>query len=263
MYEQLHQLLQDRTGGIIFSCFGIWHFLYMLLIFGAIISVLCLARKMDQTGKHRVTEITISCAFVLYMLDFFLMPFAYGEIDVDKLPFHMCTSMCILSFWSRHNSFLGKFRTTFALLGLISNMIYVVYPAGVGWYEIHPLSYRVVQTLLFHGIMMAYGIFVLVLETKELPWKRCIRELTVTGLITVWAIFGNTLYSGTLGDYDHAFNWFFVRQDPFDMLPADIAVYVMPFVMIFVFFATALLIYGIWHLVRKTIGQKAMPSQIR
>lgn len=243
MYQLLNTLLSDRKGGVIFTCFGLWHLLYMAVIFGLIFLIVFLLRKQGESAKQRMIGITIGCAFGLYMLDFFLMPFAYGEIDLEKLPFHMCTAMCVLSFWSRHNPFLGKYKKQFALLGLVSNLIYVIYPAGVGWYQIHPLSYRVVQTLLFHGIMSAYGIFVLAFEVKDLKWPDSLRELPVILAMTAWALLGNTLYNG-IGEEGRFFNWFFVVRDPFYLLPAHIAPYIMPFVMILVIYAADLLVYG-------------------
>ena len=178
------------------------------------------------------------------------MPFAYGEIDLEKLPFHMCTAMSILCFLSRHSHFWGKWKTQFALLGLISNLIYVIYPAGVGWYQIHPLSYRVVQTLFFHGTMSAYGIFVLAFEDVDLKWRHCVKELRVIIAMTAWALLGNTLYNGTAGEYSHFFNWFFVVRDPFYLLPAEISPYIMPFVMIVVIFAADLMVYGAYFAIK-------------
>lgn len=251
MYPFLNQLLSDKKGDIAFSCFGLWHWMYLIVIFGAIFFVITHLKKRDANTKQRVINGTIHCAFGLYIADFFLMPFAYGEIDLEKLPFHICTAMCVLCFLSRHNSFLGRFKASFALLGLVSNLIYVIYPAGVGWYQIHPLSYRVVQTLLFHGLMSAYGLFVLVFDDVQLEWRHCRRELVILAFMTVWAMLGNTLYNGTYGDYDHFFNWFFVVRDPFYLLPAKIAPYIMPVVIILVMFTAVLLVYLIYFAVRK------------
>ena len=36
MYSSFHELLADRKSGAIFTCFGVWHLLYLLLIGGAI-----------------------------------------------------------------------------------------------------------------------------------------------------------------------------------------------------------------------------------
>ena len=251
MYAHLSNLLSDHKGGITFSCFGLWHWLYLLVIFGAILFVMFRWKDKDTYAKQRLINRTVRCVFGLYIADFFLMPFAYGEIDLEKLPFHACTAMCVLCFLSRHNRFLAKFKTSFALLGLVSNLIYVVYPAGVGWYQIHPLSYRVVQTLLFHGLMTAYGLFVLAFDDVSLEWKHCRRDLILLVFMTAWAILGNTLYNGTYGEYSHHFNWFFVTRDPFYLLPEAIAPYIMPFVMILVMFVAELLVYLVYFGFRK------------
>jgi hypothetical protein len=130
-------------------------------------------------------------------------------------------------------------------------LIYVIYPAGVGWYQIHPLSYRVIQTLLFHGAMTAYGILTLALGEDRLSWRSSLQELPVIIAVTAWAILGNTVYNGTAGEYDHMFNWFFVVRDPFYILPADIAPFAMPFVMILVIYVADLLIYTAYFAIKK------------
>ncbi|MBQ3016748.1 MAG: YwaF family protein [Clostridia bacterium] len=251
MYKLLNELLSDKKGGEVFSCFGICHIIYMLIIFGGIAFFILLLKNKSDSVKSRAVELSISIAFGLYIADFFLMPFAYGKIDLEKLPFHACTASCVCCFLSRKNTFLSRFKNELAILGLLSNIIYVIYPAGIGWYMIHPLSYRALQTLLFHGVMTAYGIFVLAFERSELRWKNSYKDLLVIVAMTVWALIGNTLYCGTAGDYSHNFNWFFVTQDPFYILPQPIAPYVMPFVMIIVFYLADLLLYSIYFGVKK------------
>lgn len=82
MYTFMQQLLSDKKGGVIFTCFGIWHILYMVAIFGAILTAIFLLRNKSETIRQRALDIAIGCAFGLYIADFFLMPFAYGEIDI-------------------------------------------------------------------------------------------------------------------------------------------------------------------------------------
>ncbi|MBQ4563820.1 MAG: YwaF family protein [Lachnospiraceae bacterium] len=250
MYERLSGLLSDKKGDIVFSCFGIWHLLYLAVIFGSIILGITCLRKKDEYAKKRAVNASIAGAFGLYMADFFLMPFAYGEIDLEKLPFHICTAMCVMCFLSRRNGFLGKFKRQFALLGLISNLIYVIYPAGVGWYQIHPLSYRVIQTLLFHGVMTAHGMFVLAFDDVCLEWKNLVKDIPVMILMILWALLGNTLYNGTYGGVTHFFNWCFVVRDPFYLLPEIIAPYLMPFVILLVMIVADVLVYMVYILIK-------------
>lgn len=252
MYDFLKRLLSDKKSGCVFTCFGIYHLIYMLLIFGGIALTIFLIRNKSENIKKRASSISISCAFGLYMADFFLMPFAYGKIDIEKLPFHICTAICVLCFLSNHNKFLSKFRVQFALLGLISNIIYVIYPAGIGWYQIHPLSYRVYQTLLFHGFMTAYCLLVLLFENIKLEWKRCYKDLLIVIIMVLWALLGNTLYNGELG----FFNWFFVVRDPFYIIPKSISPYIMPFLVAIAFFGVEMLVYCIYFGVKKLLRKK-------
>lgn len=262
MYEVLHKLLSDRNCGSPFTVFGLWHLLYLIVIFGGIFLLLFLLKNKNPEVKQRAITLSANCAFGLYVADFFLMPFAYEEIDLEKLPFHACTAMCVMCFLSRHSRFFGKFKVPFAILGLASNLIYVIYPAGVGWYQVHPLCYRVVQTLLFHGLMTAYGLLVLAFDDVRLRWRDCRKELLVIVAMTLWALLGNTLYNGTAGGYSHHFNWFFVTQDPFYLLPESIAPYIMPPVMVVVMFAAVLLVYTGYFTLRKTAcGKQAKEAE--
>jgi hypothetical protein len=122
--------------------------------------------------------------------------------------------------------------------------------------EIHPLSYRVVQTLLFHGAMTAYGILTLALGNDKLTFKSSLQVLPVIVVVTLWAILGNTLYNGAAGEYDHFFNWFFVVRDPFYILPEGIAPYIMPFIMILVIYAADLLIYSAYFVIKNAAVRK-------
>ena len=256
MYKILSDLLSDKKGGVVFSCFGVWHWIYIAAILGAIVAVVLVIRKKSDAVKRRAVDISINCAFGLDILDFFLMPFAYGGIDLEKLPFHACTAMCVACFLSRRNRFFGRFRSQLALLGLVSNLIYVIYPAGIMWYAVHPLSYRTVQTLIFHGLMTAYGVFALALDDIKLEWKGFGKDVAVVVAMALWALLGNTLYNGTSGEYSHKFNWFFVLQDPFYILPKNIAPFVMPFVVVATFSFAIFLVYCIYFALRQGFVRK-------
>ena len=251
MYAFFSELLSDKKDGTIFSCFGLWHLIYLLIAITAIaIVIVCLKNKSKDVAQRTISTL-INCAFGLYIADFFLMPFAYGEIDVEKLPFHVCTAMCVMCFWSRHNTFLGRYKQQFALLGFISNLVYLIYPAGLMWYQVHPFSYRVIQTLLFHGLMTAYGLLVLLFDAVIFDRKQCCKDLAVLASMTLWAILGNTLYTGEAWGHTNNFNWFFTTRDPFYILPENIAPYIMPFLNITIFFAVERLMSLVLKMLRK------------
>ena len=244
MYPILHELLSDRKGGAVFSCFGLWHWGYILLAAAAAVLAAFRMRKLDGPSRQKSLDRWINLAFGLYIADFFLMPFAYEAIDLEKLPFHVCTAMCVACWLSRRWEPLKPWESHVAMLGFVSNLVYLVYPAGVMWQRVHPVSYRVIQTLSFHGIMAVYGFLTLCFGEKPVSAKTWRKDLTVITAMTAWAILGNTLYNGKAGGYDHFFNWFFVVRDPFNILPEAIAPWVMPFVNIGVFFTVEMVIYA-------------------
>jgi hypothetical protein len=199
-------------------------------------------------AKDRVVRLWINIAFGLYIADFFLMPFAYGHIDMEKLPFHVCTGMCVMCYVTYNSNFLQKYKSSFALLGLLSNLVYLIYPAGVMWHQVHPLSYRVIQTLIFHGCMTVFGVLALAFDRDE---KQPGRDFLVLAAMTLWAVLGNFLYNGEADGYSHVFNWFFVVQDPFGLLPERLSPYTMPFVNIAVFFAVEILLSEIANKIKQ------------
>lgn len=243
MYGILSDILSDKKGEIIFSCFGIWHLCYLIVVSAVITAVIIYAKKQEKTERQKFSRYFINGAFALYIMDFFLMPFAYGEIDIEKLPFHACTAMCVMCFLSRHHTSLGKFKLQFAMLGFVSNLVYLIYPAGLMWYQVHPLSYRVIQTLLFHGVMVGYGLLVLLFEDYKREWKK---DFVVIIAMTVWALLGNTLYNGQAWGKTQFFNWFFVVRDPFYIFPEHIAPMIMPFLNIVLFMAVETLVYVVF-----------------
>lgn len=208
-------------------------------------------RKKSETAKEKVARCFLHTAFGLYIADFFLMPIAYNEIDIEKLPFHACTAMCVMCFLSYHNKFLYKYRTSFALLGFISNLVYLIYPAGVMWHQVHPLSYRVIQTLTFHSLMSISCLLILVYESNGIHIKKYYRDFIILVAMTLWAILGNSIYNGTSENYSHFFNWFFVVRDPFYIIPETISPYVMPFINIALFFVAEMLGYSILSMFKK------------
>ena len=242
MYAVLHELLGDHGGGLTFQCFGPWHLMYLALSALALGLAVFRMAKADREGRERGLDAAIGVAFGLYIADFFLMPFAYEMIDMEKLPFHVCTAMCVACFLSRHWAPLKPWRSSLAMLGFVSNLVYLIYPAGVMWHQAHPMSYRVLQTLSFHAVMAGYGFLALCFGTEEIAPKNWRKDLAVIVAQTLWAILGNTLYNGKAGAYDHFFNWFFVVQDPFYILPEAIAPFVMPVVNIIVFFGVEMLL---------------------
>ena len=243
MYSIIHMLLSDKKGGEIFTLFSAWHFFYIALTVVTAVVLLFVSRNKNEDAKKKLCRLLSSVAFGLYVADFFLMPLAYHEINVEKLPFHVCTAMCTMLFLSYRISYLEKFRTSFALLGFVSNLVYTIYPAGVMWHAVHPLSYRVVQTLLFHSLMCVCSLLTFVYERNRFERKAFLRDVGVLVCMTLWALLGNYSYNHVTEERTYFFNWFFVVRDPFNAFPENVAPFIMPFLNFAMFFVAETIIY--------------------
>ena len=174
-------------------------------------------------------------------------------LKVEKLPFHACTAMCVMCFLSRHNKCIERYKIQVAMLGFVSNLVYLIYPAGLMWYQIHPFSYRVIQTLLFHGVMTGYGLLMILFSDYKREWKK---DMHVICVMTAWAVLGNVLYNGQAWGRTNFFNWFFVVQDPFGILPENIAPCIMPIFNIVLFTAVESMVYAICLVEQKKDGYR-------
>lgn len=268
MYDFIQNILEDKTTGTFtFAPFNLCHILYLLLIIIGITVFIFIFKNKSQNAKNKLIKYTVTIALCLYIADFFLMPFSEGEINIDKLPFHICTLMSIMCVLARNTKLFSKFKTSFTILGLIGAMMYLVYPAGVS--EADGYSYRIVQTVIYHGLMVAQGVFAIAFNDLDLRWKTLKYDLIVILCLTLWAMLGNTLYSGTVKEacdcvegctnmitvYDHDFNWFFVKHDALYIIPDDIDIYFAPFMMIAAMFGMCSLIRFLSTMLLKKFGK--------
>lgn len=250
MFELLQNLLKDHEKGVFtFDAFSLCHILYMLLIIGGIVGVFFLFRKKDQETKSKVVDRVVSIALGLYIADFFLMPFSEGAIDIGKLPFHICTLMSIMVFISRRCKKLEKFRASFTMMGLIGALMYLTYPSGVS--SADGYSYRIVQTVLYHGLMIAQGVLALAFGDVKLSWKNIVYDVIAIACMSLWAVIGNVAYGTYTPEGLDSYNWFFVISDPFGVFSDKVGQFVLPFAMIVVISIMDVLIYAINFGVRK------------
>ena len=255
MYQFMHELLSDKKSGVFtFKAFSFCHLLYLAIIIGGIALTIYLYKNKSQEQKVKVIDYTVIFALGLYICDFFLMPFSYGYIDIDKLPFHLCTSMSIMCLLARRTKVFAKFKTSFSVMGLIGALMYLSYPAGVS--EADGYSYRIIQTVIYHGFMLAQGIFAIAFKDLELGTKNLKYDFITVSCLVVWAFLGNSLYSGVLTEvcecvencphvinvYEHDFNWFFVKHDALYIISDEIDVYFAPFVMLGIIFVLSAII---------------------
>ncbi|MBR2969544.1 MAG: YwaF family protein [Clostridia bacterium] len=230
-------------GGPEITLFSIWHFMYIVLIIGLTIGVAFLLKGKTENTKKLVLNIIAISAVIVYIADFFIMPISRfnGDatrqlIDIDKLPFHICTFIGIMIPFAQFNTKLSKsdsFKEVVACLAIVSSLMYITYPGsalgGVGTF-----SYKVVQTFVFHGLVFSWGFLSLSTGYAKLNFKNIWKQAIGILIIMLWATFGNFVYA----DY----NWFFLKTSIFPFIPDSL----MPLAVFGSVFAMCAIIYSIY-----------------
>ena len=244
LFEQSH-----FDTGIKISAFSVSHIVYLVLIIGAIVGGYFLIRNSSMEKKESIMGLLVIMLTVSYISDFFVHEFVYGTptepggLNMDKLPFHICTVLCPLACFAQFNKKFRFMREPTVVLAALAPLMYLCYPASIGDGE--PWCYQAVQTMFFHGVLLAWGVLNIALKVTELDIKRAWKSGAMLVFITIWAKLGNVLL-------EH--NWFFLEEDAFYIglvekggIPKWLRMVINPAV----FFLAALAVYGIYYLVIK------------
>ncbi|MBE6958574.1 MAG: hypothetical protein E7447_05435 [Ruminococcaceae bacterium] len=241
LFLKLFSMSHFNTG-ISITAFSIPHIVYLVLIFGGVVAAWFALRKKDAQVKEKAMRFLAYALALSYLSDFFVHDFVYGEMNIDKLPFHICTVLCPLTCIAQFNRNGNKIKEPIVLLAVLAPMMYLCYPASIGDGE--PWCYQAVQTMFYHGVLMAWGILNLALGVVKPDLKNCWKAAVLLVGITLWAKLGNLLL-------EH--NWFFLEEDAFyiglvegGIIPKWLLMIVNPIV----FFLAVLAEYGVCYALR-------------
>jgi hypothetical protein len=225
--------------------FNIWHFFYLFLIFGGILAASFYLKDKSTETKEKVIRTLAALLMFSYLTDYFVHDFVYASFDavtgeytrfglnMDKLPFHICTAMGIILTFATFNKKLERFYEPIAALAIVAPLMYLVYPStGVGgefW------CYRTVQTMFFHGIELAWGVLMLTTGKTSLKWKNIWKAEILLIIITLWAKLGVTMLE---------YNWFFLIYNPFGIAALD-KPWLLPIIVPSAIFLVVVAVYGI------------------
>ena len=243
MHNFLIHLLEKKEEPFEIAFLNVFHILYFAIILAFSIGLAFYIRKHSGKTESVLRALTYSL-IVVYVADIFLQPFVSSDftMNIDKLPFHLCTVLCPISAFVQFNKKFEKFAEPVAFLAAAASIMYIVYPgSAIG--EISPFCYKILQTFIFHGILLAWAICTLASGKFTPKFKNCYKPLILLAILAVWATFGNfaynTAYAG--GDGNHHYDWLFLTGSSFGMSP-----YIMPFLSIAAIYGTTLCVYGIY-----------------
>ncbi|MBE7061900.1 MAG: hypothetical protein E7382_05130 [Clostridiales bacterium] len=244
LFFKLFEMSHFETG-ISVTAFSLSHIIYLLLIAGAIVGLFLAFRKKTDDKKEKVLRILAYALTISYLSDFFVHDFVYGGLEMDKLPFHICTVLCPIVAFTQFNKRFKKFLEPVTMLSIVAPLMYLCYPASIGSGE--PWCYQAVQTMFYHGTLLAWGILNVALGKVQPNIKKCYTSAILLVIITLWAKLGNILL-------EH--NWFFLNEDAFyiglvegGIIPKWLLMVINPIA----FFLTILAVYGICYGVKAII----------
>lgn len=243
------------------DAFTIWHAVYAIIIVGAIVGgAFALNRASDKT-KKLVLDILPLVVIGLYISDLFLRPISQFEGNFDqnmrdyivKLPFHICTSMGIVCVFAQHCKKLERFKGPFVILSIVGPLMYLTYPSGV-FFDYFPFCYNTLQTMAFHGVLMAWGILSITTGSVKVSIKNWYKTLAIQGGLFMWALLGNIMFSDMTDAktwYDSGFDWFFMQTGAW-VVPGThgtlaFSIYA-PIAVFAAIYAVAIGVYGCAHL---------------
>ena len=251
LFFKLFEMSHFNTG-IKITPFSAAHIVYLVLIFGSIIALGLIFRKKDAAARERLLRLMCYALVFSYISDFFFHEFVYGGLNMDKLPFHICTVLCPLAAIAQFNRKGDKIREPVVMLAVLAPMMYLCYPASVGDGE--PWCYQAVQTMFFHGVLMAWGILSIALGAVKPNARHIWKSAVLLVGITLWAKLGNVLM---------LHNWFFLEEDAFyiglvanGIIPKWVLMIANPVV----FLLAVLALYGVCHMVQDKGKKKETAS---
>lgn len=249
MYDIMLDIFDSYNKPFVMKAFSIWHILYLLIIIGVAIILSIKLQKKPTEKVKKTMRILAGLILGVYILDFFCMPFSIERISVDKLPFHFCTLGGILIFVTRFNTKLRKYKECVTVLALVATLMYTVYPSSAFNNSPSPFCYSVIQTFVFHGLLLINGVVALTTSDTKLSFKKFYEIPILVTAIIVWAFIGNTLYSHEGSQYD----WGFIRGISFPALPGNwmiLGVFVA-------FTGSCALVYLIYYLVERKLNKQS------
>ena len=201
LFFKLFEMSHFDTG-IKITPFSPAHIVYLVLIFGSIFLMWRSYRSKSDEAKEKLLRALAYALVFSYISDFFFHEFVYGGLNTDKLPFHICTVLCPAMCFAQFNRKGSKIKEPVVMLSVLGPMMYMCYPASVGTGE--PWCYQAMQTMFYHGTLMAWGILNIALGVVKPQIRNIWKSSLALVCITLWAKLGNLLY-------EH--NWFFLEED--------------------------------------------------
>ena len=157
--------------------------------------------------------------FLLVILKLFHMALSMKEmpdgsyvLNQTQLSFHLCSIMIylvILINVVKNEKFVSTVKSFMVPCMLIGAAMALLIPTE----GVDPSVPRVWQFMLIHGVLVFYGVYLMVVEKVDLSIKAYITNLKLLALVTLVAFLMNSVLA------EYKTNFLFLRYPPMDDLP--------------------------------------------
>ena len=131
MRDVLLKIFSATQGSASIELFSFWHFFYLILIIGGSIFGAVLLKNKSENAKDFTLKLLAWLIPAVYIADFMIMPLASSDfsINVDKLPFHVCTLMAFFVPFVQFNKKFKPIEEAVCCLTMAGSLMYLCYPA--------------------------------------------------------------------------------------------------------------------------------------
>ena len=133
-------------------------------------------------------------------------------LQQSQLSFHLCSIMIYTVFLInivKNEKFIKIIKSFMVPAMLIGAAMALLIPTE----GVDPSRARVWQYMLIHGVLVFYGLYLMVIEKVDLSFKAYLSNLKILTLITVLAFMMNSILE------QYKTNFLFLRKPPMDNLP--------------------------------------------
>ena len=191
------------------------HFIWLGIIFAIIVTALVVIKKRNIPTK----AVQKTVLFLLVILKLFHMALSMKEmpdgsyvLNQTQLSFHLCSIMIylvILINVVKNEKFVSTVKSFMVPCMLIGAAMALLIPTE----GVDPSVPRVWQFMLIHGVLVFYGVYLMVVEKVDLSIKAYITNLKLLALVTLVAFLMNSVLA------EYKTNFLFLRYPPMDDLP--------------------------------------------
>lgn len=191
LFQKIFRYIPRETS---IRLYGLSHIIYIVSIIAIIVTLCILFHRKNKETKDRVINITAIFIISLYIFDFLVQPIWAGSLQISKLPFHLCTLVgCLIPFitFNKKFKFLEKPVVIWAIL---APLIFIFAPLNYINVPAEPYSYPIVQTFIYHGAEVFWGVFMLTSGRVKLNWKSIWQPIVGLFPAALWATIANIVY---------------------------------------------------------------------